>query len=145
MRVLLAACAIATLASPAMAESFNVTGMQVVTHRGSDVTLKTGDNYVDRKNQLICTSDKGCSLVIQTQINFKDFQQVYRICTLVDGVEAAPPCQEIIPPYPGTVATFQGAPGLAKGTHTVQTDIWAQNSVGFRVGSYQLVYTLYQH
>ena len=103
------------LQSAAYAESFNVTGMQIVTHRGSDITLKAGQNNLDRNNILTCVSNKGCSVIAQTQLNLDNNNDpLINICTYIDSIAAAPPCLSVQindalnPP----ITTFQGAPAL---------------------------------
>jgi hypothetical protein len=96
MRHLIVAAAVAGLSGPACAESFNFASGQVVTHRGNDLVLNIGTNKIDRKNQMTCTSDTGCSLVIETQFindQERDSYDLYGIaCTYVDSVAADPGC-----------------------------------------------------
>ena len=89
---------------------------------------------------MICLSDKGCSLVIQTQINYGSDDIV---CTEVDGVDAQPPCAVTTGNW--TITTFQGVPDLAKGVHTVQTKMAVGEDGGITVSGFQLVYTMYEH
>jgi hypothetical protein len=145
MRPIFVVAAVALLSSPAFAESFNISGAQILTHRGSNIVLTTGNNDLDKDNKLTCTSDNGCSLVIQTQTAFlfPGRQYSYNICTFVDGVAAAPPCKELSA-VSGFLTTFQGAPALGKGDHRVTTTIQSPND-NVIVTGFQLVYTLYQH
>jgi len=148
MRHLIVAAAAVLLSGHAFAESFNFSSGQVVTHRGSGLVLNLGTNTIDRKNRMTCTSDAGCSLVIETQFINDQGRDSYDItgiiCTYVDGVAADPGCAL----QGGTtrmVMSFQGKPSLSKGTHTVYTTFFVpSNQHQYHVLSYQLVYTLYQ-
>jgi len=125
----------------AFADSFDFAGGHVVTHRGGFQSLPMGTDNLDRKNKMTCLSDKGCSLVIQTQVNDAGEDDV--VCTEVDGVAAAPPCT--ITGGGWATATFQGAPALAKGVHTIQTHITVNEVAGSNIAGFQLVYTMYEH
>lgn len=149
MRHLIVAAAVAFLCGPAFAESFNFASGQVTTHRGSDLVLNIGTNKIDHKNKMTCTSDTGCSLVIETQFindQERDSYDLYGIaCTYVDGVAADPGCT-LQGGTTRTVMGFQGKPSLPKGTHTVYTTFFVpSNGHQYHLLSYRLVYTLYQH
>jgi hypothetical protein len=126
--------------SPANAESFSVTGTDVVTHRHGFEIFQVGTTNLDKPTKMTCTSDKGCSLIIQTQVGTG---YPVTVCTAVDGVDAAPPCYQVQSSV--GVITFQGAPALSKGVHTVQTRLTRpEPPIGYLTG-FQIVYTLYQH
>jgi hypothetical protein len=144
MRYVFAAIAMTLLATPAFGESFNFASGQVVTHRGTNITLKKGINVIDRKNHLTCTSDNGCSVVAQVQINFGTVGEAFKSCVVIDGAESAPRCEFMAPQYPGIITLFQGAPALTKGDHTIETQV-SDYYDGFTITSFQTVYTLYQH
>jgi hypothetical protein len=150
MRSMFVAAIAALLAWPAFADSFDFASGQVVTHRGTNVTLEKGaTNDLDHDNQMECTSDAGCSIVVQTLITFAPDELVLgpgdTICTYVDGLAAQPPCL----PFAGYTfqPTFQGMPALSKGVHKVRTKIKVQQYQGPNVviSQYQIVYTLYNH
>jgi len=136
------------LCGPAFAESFNFSSGQVVTHRATDLQLVAGVNKIDRKNTMTCTSDAGCSLVIETQFNadwvHDRFAMQGIICTYVDEVAADPGCREEVGTE-STLMSFQGKPSLTKGTHVVHTTFTVPSEENFHILNYQLVYTLYQH
>ena len=139
MRYLFAATAAALLSNAALADSFDFAGGHVVTHRGGPQNLPMGAYNLDKKNKMTCVSDKGCSIVIQTQVNGASQDT---ICTKVDGKDAQPPCT-LTTGY--AAATLQGVPNLAKGTHVVQTQITINEEAGLNIRGFQVVYTLYEH
>ena len=124
--------------STAYAESFGVTGMDVVTHRDGFRQFPAGTTDLDKSTKMTCTSDKGCSLIVQTKVSTG---YSVTVCTAVDGANAPPPCvqQQSV----GGITTFQGAPALSKGVHTVQTRL--SSVVTGSLAGFQIVYTLYQH
>jgi len=122
-------------------DKFNATGVQVVTHRGSNLQFQLGVNYVDRKNRMTCTSDTGCALVIQTQFNNGNYSLGGTICTYVDRVAADPICSLSTG---WNITSFQGKPALTKGDHIVHTT-FTPNGPSQVAVSWQIVYTLYQH
>ena len=149
MRTLIVAAAAVLLCGPVFADSFNFAGGQVVTHRGTDLQLVAGVNKIDKKNNMTCTSDAGCSLAIETNFiaDWKNDRFFFEgvVCTYVDDVAADPGCVDQMAGYSSTLTSFQGKPALAKGTHVVQTTITVPSEENFHVEKYQLIYTLYQH
>jgi len=146
MRYLVATVAAALLCGPAFADNFNFSSGRVVTHRGSNVAVTTGLLNLDKSNRMTCKSAAGCSLVIQTQVNFEGVNYLTynsTLCTLVDGVPADPGCQPMTSGSSGTVTSFQGRPSLPMGRHVVQTQINAANPA--TISQFQIVYTLYEH
>ena len=148
--LLIVAAASACMWSSAFAgntDKFNATGVQVVTHRGSDLVLHPGTHTIDVRNKMTCTSDTGCAIVIQTLFNGDNAGQEYSplkgtICTYVDQVAADPVCVDQGWTW-GPLTSFQGQPSLTKGDHIVQTTF--TNADLMHILSWQVVYTLYQH
>jgi len=133
-----AVAAITLFCSPAFSETFDFAGGHVVTHRGGSQPFIYGVHDLDKPNVMTCVSEKGCSLVIQTQVNNAENSL---ICTIVDGVAAAPPC--IRTGGDAAATTFQGAPALAKGDHTVQTKLTVFQQL--TIAGFQVVYTMYEY
>jgi hypothetical protein len=149
MRTLFAAVIIALLSNPAFAERFNFSGGQVVTHRGTVLTLNQNVVIdIDQKNKMTCLSDAGCSIVIQTEfvVDVLKAQSgpYVQICTYIDKVAADPGCPFV---SGGILSSFQGKPNVSKGEHVVQTTAYLQkvnNPDPVPISSWQVVYTLYQ-
>jgi hypothetical protein len=113
----------------------------VVIRNGNDLTVQPGQNDLGAPTTLNCRSAAGCELSIAVAINIsQSTDDLYVVCTLVDGSPAKPQCLNHMYFETSTLQSLS----VSQGRHVVETQFLDQGIAGV-IGSWQVNYTLYEN
>jgi hypothetical protein len=113
----------------------------VVIRNGNNLAVEPGQNDLGAPTTLTCRSAAGCELSIAAAIDIsQSTNNLYVVCTLVDGSPARPQCLNHM--YFET-STLQSV-SVSQGRHVVETRFLDQGQAGV-IGSWQVNYTLYEN
>lgn len=111
----------------------------VIIHRGvGPINIQTGNTPVDKPRIIVCASLNGCIITARAFVTFTE-QVSASLSVYVDNVAIEPQG----PPNGEADISDQASTIVSTGTHTIQSMIYQQNSLG-KINGWEIEYTQYE-